>query len=120
VDAIDAAIEERKTAIIKLEGEIGSLKLVKRSVDRFKNGPAKRDPNKPKKKKADSPAPSLASADDTTVQRIVRAIEKLNGAALIPAISRESHLSAGLVSMTLQDNPRYFVSAPGGIWKLKE
>ena len=122
IAAIDAAIEERRAQIKKLESEIGALKLVRRSADAYQNGA----PLRRKKPKVTKPAQSEASGPaggdqvgSAVATKITRALEKL-GAATIPAIARQAELSQGITASTLEQFQRnLFKCDPGGIWKLR-
>jgi hypothetical protein len=110
LDELNGQIAERETAIKRIEGEIYSLKLVRRSVEAFKNGrPAKVWSRKKK---------GAAAVDDAPVVRIKRFLDKI-GAAGVPAITRETGLTQAIVAATLQERQEVFICKPGGIWKLR-
>ena len=124
---LNKQIGQREDAIKKIEGEIYSLKLVRRSVEAFKNGkPAKNWSRKPKKTAADSPAPPPPPAPQggtaqNGIEPVVRIKRFLDGvgAAGVPAIARETGLTQAIVAATLQERHDAFISKPGGIWKLR-
>ncbi len=132
LDELDKQIADRREVIKKLDGEIYSLELVRRSVEAFKNGRPERKVRKPKKTaaaprepEADSPAPpprpssQNGAAGGESIQpvvRIKRFLDKI-GAAGIPAIARETGLTPAIVAATLQDRGDAFVCKPGNIWK---
>ena len=122
VAQIDEAIAERQGQIEKINGEIRALKLVRRSVDAFKNGCPKRTVKRKPKPAADAPAPTASSGSgsgqDAWLGRVVNALGKL-GAATPANIAEVASMSVGLVVERLENNRERFAQQAGGLWKLR-